>query len=61
MIPVAGEAVVEAAVAMPVAGEAIVESAVAMPVAGEAVVEATPVIQPASTKEEEIDFDMEWD
>ena len=61
VIPVAGEAVVEAAVAMPVAGEAIVEAAVAMPVAGEAVVEATPVIQPASTKEEEIDFDMEWD
>jgi|TARA_B110000263_G_scaffold108939_1_gene95232 Ca2+/Na+ antiporter len=60
-MPVTGEAVVEAAVAMPVTGEAVVEAAVAIPVAGEAVVEATPVIQPASTKEKEIDFDMEWD
>jgi len=46
---------------MPVAGEAVVEAAVAMPVTDETVIEATPVIQPASTKEEEMDFDMEWD
>ena len=65
-IPV-GAAVVEPVVAIPVAA-AIVEPVVAIPVGdaagtisiGEEAV-ATPVVQPASVEEEEMDFDMEWD
>jgi len=65
-IPVGAAAVVEPVV-VPVAA-AIVEPVVAIPVGdaagtisiGEEAV-ATPVVQPASVEEEEMDFDMEWD